>query len=173
GLGLLALAADPIGFAGAQTATSTAVDPGLRGGAAGAGGPLPGLTSQQLVQFASTKEAFAEVDDVAHGLGPRFNLDSCAGCHAQPAIGGSSPKVNPQVNFKNAANRIPTFITATGPVREVRFKNNPDGSPDGGVHDLFVITGRPDAGSCGIVQPDFGNTANISFRTPTPTFGNG
>src|SRR5205814_337537 len=107
GLGLLALAADPIGFAGAQTATSTAVDPGLRGGAAGAGGPLPGLTAQQLVQFASTKETFAEVDDVAHGLGPRFNLDSCAGCHAQPAIGGSSPKVNPQVNFASPSNAIP------------------------------------------------------------------
>ena len=31
------------------------------------------------------------------GLGPRFNLDSCGGCHAAPAIGGTSPAVNPQV----------------------------------------------------------------------------
>ena len=37
------------------------------------------------------------------------------------------------------------FIRSNGPVREVRFKTNPDGTPDGGVHDLFTITGRPDA----------------------------
>ena len=35
------------------------------------------------------------------GLGPRFNLDSCGGCHSQPAIGGTSPAVNPQVAVAN------------------------------------------------------------------------
>ena len=34
---------------------------------------------------------FAEDDGVAEGLGPRMNLDSCGGCHIQPALGGSSP----------------------------------------------------------------------------------
>src|SRR5215831_4492725 len=72
-------------------------DPGLRGGAAGAGGPLPGMAVKESKFFDSGKDDFLEVEAVPDGLGPRFNLDSCAGCHAQPAIGGTSPSVNPQV----------------------------------------------------------------------------
>src|SRR5262245_8870712 len=66
-------------------------DPGVRGGTAGAGGPLPGLTIKEGKFFDSGRDDFLEVEAVADGLGPRFNLDSCAGCHAQPAIGGTSP----------------------------------------------------------------------------------
>jgi CxxC motif-containing protein (DUF1111 family) len=71
-------------------------------------------------------------------------------------------------------NTLPPFLKTNGPVREVRFIHNPDGSPDGGVHDIFTITGRPDApAGCAITQPDFSNTANIIFRIPTPVFGGG
>ena len=55
---------------------------------------------------------------------------------------------NPQValaNLDGAKNTVPSFITTDGPVREARFIRNPDGSPDGGVHGLFTITGRTDA----------------------------
>ena len=48
--------------------------------------------------------------------------------------------------------------------------------PDGGVHDLWVISGRPDAGSCSIQQPDFAHNlkiGNVIFRIPTPVFGAG
>jgi CxxC motif-containing protein (DUF1111 family) len=61
-------------------------------------------------------------------------------------------------------------------VREVRFVRNPDGSPDGGVHALFVITGRSDAAGCNITQPNFAAAVannNAVFRIPTPTFGLG
>ncbi|HLK20503.1 MAG TPA: di-heme oxidoredictase family protein, partial [Bryobacteraceae bacterium] len=106
-----------------------------------------------------------------------FNLDSCGGCHAQPAVGGSSPAINPQVaNLASMApgNTAPPFLTINGPVREVRFIRNPDGSPDGGVHGIFTITGRPDApAGCAITQPNFSNTNNIIFRIPTPIFGGG
>src|SRR5215813_13396331 len=88
------------------------VDPGPRAGAAAAGQPLSGLTSAELAAFNSGLEAFNEVDAVSNGLGPRFNLDSCAGCHAHPAVGGSSPPVNPQIAVasKNGAhNQIPSF----------------------------------------------------------------
>src|SRR6267378_3854226 len=54
----------------------------------------------------------------AVGLGPRMNLDSCAGCHAQPVTGGTSPFVNPQVAFASKADGFPNFITKDGPVRE-------------------------------------------------------
>src|SRR6266545_6684734 len=72
-------------------------DPGVRGGRADAGGPLPGLSQDELQFFQTAADTFAEVDDVPDGLGPRFNMESCSGCHAQPAVGGTSPFVNPQV----------------------------------------------------------------------------
>src|SRR5262245_55197262 len=78
---------------------TTATDPGVRTGPAGAGGPIPGLGFTQGQLFADGLDTFNEVDDVAGGLGPRMNLDSCAGCHAHPAVGGSSPFANPQVGF--------------------------------------------------------------------------
>src|SRR6266404_7898451 len=155
---------------------SKVVDPGPRAGPAGAGGPLPGLSADEKALFDAAKVIFMEVDDVAGGLGPRFNLDSCAGCHAAPAVGGSSPAENPQVDVASAKNVVPSFITEKGPVREARFVHNRDGTPDGGVHDLFVISGRSDAPNCNIKQPDFaGELArnNVIFRIPTPLFGLG
>jgi CxxC motif-containing protein (DUF1111 family) len=178
------------GMAFAQT------DPGVRGGAAGAGGPLASVAANNpagsLAFFNDALDTFKEVDSVSgtieegSGLGPRFNSRSCAFCHAQPAAGGSSPATNPQVtdaSADGARNTIPSFITSTGPVREVRFPfffdrfGNPDvNNPNGGVEDLFTITGRTDAGACSLPQPSFAqaqSTGNIIFRIPTPTFGAG
>src|SRR5712692_2104877 len=160
-------------------AANLATDPGVRGGAAGAGTAIPGLTANETAFFQAGAEAFAELDNVPDGLGPRFNLDSCAGCHSQPAMGGTSPAVNPQVAVatrNGATNRVPSFITANGPVREARFISTPDGKPDGGVHALFVISGRADAPGCYIAQEDFETQLandNVIFRIPTPVFGTG
>jgi CxxC motif-containing protein (DUF1111 family) len=160
-----------VSLVSAPEAQVRAKDFGVRGGDAGVGDPLAGLTAGQLALFNAGKAAFVEVEDVADGLGPRFNLDSCAGCHAQPATGGTSPSLNPQaaVRQKFPNNTTPSFITPTGPVREARFKRKPDGTRDGGVHDLFVI-------DCGITQEDFATQLaqnNVIFRIPTPVFGAG
>ncbi|HKR80260.1 MAG TPA: di-heme oxidoredictase family protein [Nitrospira sp.] len=169
-----------------QLGAFTAQDPGVRMGGAGAGGMLPNLSNLEQQVFGIGKEAFEEVasvqgtiPDTEAGLGPRFNLDSCAGCHAHPAIGGSSPSINPQPDVAKKAgalNEVPSFIQKDGPIREVRFKFNPDGSPDGGVHALFTITGRSDAPGCFLTQPDFRSAVaakNVVFRIPTPLFGAG
>jgi CxxC motif-containing protein (DUF1111 family) len=154
-------------------------DPGIRGGPAGAGQKIAGLTVGEQDFFTNHGvPQFTQVEAVADGLGPRFNLDSCAGCHIHPAVGGSSPpKNNPQVVRQTAmapANTIPVFLKLNGPVREVRFVKNPNGTPDGGVHDIFTIAGRMDKPpGCAIQQPDFSNAANLIFRIPTPTFGAG
>jgi CxxC motif-containing protein (DUF1111 family) len=156
-----------------------AKDPGVRGGPIGAGGPLPGLLGTERAFFQAGLAAFLEVETVKEGLGPRFNLDSCGGCHAHPSTGGSSPNVNPQVAVASKAgarNIVPAFITLNGPVREVRFKSKTDGTPDGGVHNLYTIAGRGDAPGCALVQPDFKGEAardNLIFRIPTPVFGAG
>lgn len=157
----------------------SASDPGVRGGAAGAGGRLAGLSGTQAEFFSAGAAEFVEEDNVGDGLGPRMNLDSCGGCHIQPALGGTSPFVNPQVAFAGkdgGTDRVPSFIAANGPVREARFVLNPNGTADGGVHALFTITGRTGANGCTLAQPDFASqlaTRNVIFRIPTPTFGAG
>jgi CxxC motif-containing protein (DUF1111 family) len=166
------------------------VDPGVRGGAAGAGAALPRLTSDEAQFFQDGLTRFQDVEVVTggnnNGLGPRFNSNQCSSCHLQPAVGGTSPTPNPSIaiaTLNGAKNSLPWFITANGPIREARFKRNPNGTPDGGVHDLFVITGRSDAQGCTIAQPNFrpagnpltgqGGNRNVIFRIPTPLFGAG
>jgi CxxC motif-containing protein (DUF1111 family) len=166
------------------------VDPGVRGGAPGAGTALKGLSADETAFFQDGLTRFAEIESVTgsknNGLGPRFNSNSCQSCHAQPSVGGSSPAANPSIaiaTLNGAKNVVPWFIVQKGPIREPRFKQNPDGTNDGGVHNLFVITGRSDAAGCNIAQPNFlpaGNpmtgqngNPNIIFRIPTPVFGTG
>ena len=158
---------------------SSAKDPGPRRTTTDAGAPLAALTLAQRAAYDAGLADFNEAEAVDEGLGPTMNLDSCGGCHSHPSIGGSSPAVNPQVAFASrngATNRLPSFISASGPVREVRFVRNADGSPDGGVHGLFTITGRADAPGCHLSQPDFATEmtrGNVIFRIPTPLFGAG
>src|SRR6266699_2689800 len=173
----------------AQTANGP-VDPGVRSGAAGAGAPLQSLTADETAFFNDGLARFADIEVVTggtnNGLGPRFNSNPCFSCHSQPAAGGSSPARNPEIaiaTLNGAKNVVPWFVTQNGPVREARFKRNPDGTNDGGVHDVFVITGRSDAAGCDIAQPNFlpagnplsgqGGNPNIIFRIPTPVFGAG
>lgn len=170
-------------FSNVQLASSQspARDPGVRFGPADAGGHLPGLTANEIAFFELGLEDFNEAEDVADGVGPRMNLDGCGGCHSQPAIGGTSPAVNPQVAFANAATpsqfpAVDAFVRANGPIREARFVKNPDGTPDGGVHALFTITGREGADGCNLTQPNFDAEiakGNVIFRIPTPVFGAG
>jgi CxxC motif-containing protein (DUF1111 family) len=175
------------GVLSGSQARAAATDPGPRGGAAGAGGALPGLGADELKFFKGALAQFVTIDSVTggidgesgSGLGPRFNGNVCSGCHIHPAVGGSSPKVNPQVVFATlhgATNTLPPFITKDGPVREARFVHNPDGSPDGAVHQLFTITGRSDAKGCVIAQPDFAGQVkkgNVALRIPSGLFGLG
>jgi CxxC motif-containing protein (DUF1111 family) len=178
-------------FAGTLGRAATVpVDPGVRGGAAGAGIALSGLSADETAFFQDGLTRFVEIESVTggnnNGLGPRFNSNSCQSCHAQPSVGGSSPAANPSIamaTLNGAKNIVPWFIVPNGPIREARFKQNPDGTNDRGVHDLFVITGRGDAAGCNIAQPNFlpaGNplsgqngNPNIIFRIPTPVFGAG
>ena len=181
------------------TMLSAQTDPGPRPGAAGAGGAYPTLSANEKAFFTSALATFNEVDSVSgtipgetgSGLGPTFNGNSCAQCHAQPATGGTSPGLsspqnpiaNPQValaKLHGASNTVPSFITSNGPVREARFiATDPTTlrSPlDGGVHGLFTIAGRSDAPGCTLAQPNFSfqlANANVTFRIPTPTFGLG
>ena len=172
---------------------TTAQDPGVRTDSADAGTPLSTMSADELEYFQDGLSRFIEVDSVAgtapgesgSGLGPTFNSNSCGSCHSQPATGGTSPSINPQITAATdygASNSIPFFITAHGPVREARFpflvnsNGNLSQTPDGSVHDLFTITGRSDAAGCTATQPNFEQMQqlnNLIFRIPTPLFGAG
>ncbi len=87
-------------------------DPGVRPGAInGQSGatatsplPLPSVLQNNpagsLEFFQNGLTRFQAVESVSNsptgnnGLGPRFNLNQCSGCHSQPSIGGSSPASN-------------------------------------------------------------------------------
>jgi hypothetical protein len=199
-------------------------DPGIRGGPAAAGGPIKGLTDNELALFNEGIRRTTQLEAVcdtcsdvtlgadtgedpnlatvtnSSGLGVRFNGDQCSVCHQQPAIGGSGGFLvpNPQEppdrrrrpenpmfdlipHRKGAQNHVPSFITQYGPIREVRFQRNPDGTPDGGVHALFTVVGRSDIGAPGctnaVLPPtDFETqyrNGNLSFRIPLQLFGLG
>lgn len=161
--------------------SSPAADPGPRGGAPGAGTALPGLSSQDSQLFAAGQSTIQEIDSVSgtipgtgSGLGPRFNMNSCAGCHNFPAPGGSSPPVNPMIDvatLNGAANSIPFFITPNGPIRRAFLIV--DTNPPTDTH-LFTITGREDAPGCVLSQPDFSSMAsNLAFHIPLPLYGDG
>jgi CxxC motif-containing protein (DUF1111 family) len=177
-----------------DSAQAQPTDPGLRQDATANGPPaaLPGLVPDELAFFEDGFRRFQTLEVVSgassgqgNGLGPRFNSDSCVSCHLYPTAGGSSPSANPLyavATAYGASNTMPWFIASNGPIREARFIQS-SGVPDGSVHDLFVVSGRSDAGSCALRQPDFspagdpvsgqGGNANIVFRIPTPTFGAG
>src|ERR1700732_1871024 len=187
----------PAGMAFAQT------DPGVRSTTGvNAGQPFASVsaTANDLAFFQTGLAQFNEHQTVTganNGLGPRLNLDSCGACHSQPAPGGTGPAANVFPNIganpqsqvianglvSGSTNIIPYFVLANGPVREARFPFffNSNGqpnfnNPNGGVEDLFTVSGRSDAGSCSLPQPSFTqaqNTNNIIFRIPTPVFGAG
>src|ERR1700691_1227918 len=145
-------------------------DPGVRPSANSTPIPLAGLGTDEMAYFEDGMARFAAIEVVngatqgqGNGLGPRFNSNQCASCHSQPYLGGSSPALNPLLavaTLNGAANTLPWFETANGPVREARFVQS-NGVYDGGVHNLFVVTGRSDVGSsCNITQPVFTPAGN-------------
>jgi CxxC motif-containing protein (DUF1111 family) len=196
----LATSAALLGQRRHDSPSSGVQDPGVRTAGVQVGSPLPGLSAAELRFFQDGLARFSDVDSVSGnvpgetngGLGPAFNSNSCSSCHAQPAAGGTSPSTsqypnigpNPQMAAgvdAGATNNMPFFISADGPVREARFpfvvaNDAVTQTPDGGVHDLFTITGRSDAPNCNMLQPNFEEMqqlGNLIFRIPTPVYGSG
>src|SRR5262245_33956652 len=114
------------------------------------GAPVTGLGELDPV--------FPQSHTNSNGLGARHNGDQCFVCHTQPTLGGSGgflvpnpgeakPMLPENPMFRLIPHRfgkqniVPSFEEQFGPIREVRFKYNPDGTRDGGVHQPWVITG--------------------------------
>jgi len=164
-------------------------DPGIRGGPAGAGGPIANLCNTRsgsspcsaAQDWTAVNSNFKQVNNVSGtapiGLGPRFSSNSCVSCHSQPAAGGSSPsKSNPLFSVyqaDNAQNTMPFFEANPGPALEAIFPFQPGTqTPNGLVQPLFTVTGRKDAQGCNISQPAW-DAGNLALRNPLPMFGDG
>src|SRR5258708_5419194 len=139
---------------------------------------------------------FPQFHTNSNGLGARHNADQCFVCHAQPTLGGSggflvpnpgqgTPMLPENPLFRQVPlrfgkkNVVPVFEQQYGPIREVRFKFKPDGTLDGSVHQLWVVTGittDPTLTNCSLVQPDFASqlkAGNLSFRISLHMLGLG
>ncbi len=139
---------------------------------------------------------FPQFHTNSNGLGARHNADQCFVCHAQPLLGGSGGFIvpnpgdgkprqaeNPQFSLVphrfGKQNVVPSFENQFGPAREVRFKFNPDGTRDGGVHQLWTVRGitkDPTIPNCALTQPDFESEyakGNLAFRIPLQMLGLG
>jgi hypothetical protein len=152
------------------------------------GGPVVGLGELDPI--------FPQFHTNSNGLGARHNADQCFLCHAQPTLGGSggflvpnpgqgTPMLPENPLFRLVPHRfgkqnvVPVFEQQFGPIREVRFKYKPDGTRDGGVHQLWVVTGittDPTLTNCSLTQPNFAAqfaAGNLSFRIPLQMLGLG
>jgi hypothetical protein len=150
------------------------------------GSPVPGELDPEFPQIRTN----------SNGTGARHNADQCFVCHAQPQLGGSGGFIvpnpadpvaqqaeNPQFRLIphrfGRQNVVPSFEKQYGPIREVRFKYKPDGTRDGGVHQLWTVRGStndPTIPNCALTQPDFEaqlKANNLAFRIPLQMTGLG
>src|SRR5438093_13126193 len=90
-------------------------DPGVRGGAPGAGGMLAGLTADEQEMLADGRADFNEAEEVGDGLGPRLNFKLYVDCHSQQNVDGTWPAANRlftvmgNIGFR-AKHRIQSYI---------------------------------------------------------------
>src|SRR5258708_39945299 len=78
------------------------VDPGVRGGAPGAGTPLGGLSADETTFFQDGLAKFPDIESVTggqnNGLGPRFNSNQFLFFPSQPSVRGTMPALNPMIS---------------------------------------------------------------------------
>jgi len=119
-----------------------------------AGNPIPGLTADQAALFQIGLMP-SRSGGARRRPGPALQPRRLRRLPQLPRYRRSFPGGEPQVAAATAfgaRNVVPAFISANGPIREARFKFRANGARDGGVHSLFVISGRLDnsgsAGNC-------------------------
>jgi CxxC motif-containing protein (DUF1111 family) len=64
------------------------------------GGPIAGLTADELARFDAGLDEFSELETVDEGLGPVFNEAGCFVCHDGP-IGGTNGRLETRFGYSN------------------------------------------------------------------------
>jgi len=121
-----------VGAAFAQTVN----DPGVQAATRHTGLPLAQVANNDTVGnnsnpgisafFNDGLNRFQDVESVSgqgnNGLGPRFNFNQCGGCHAQPAVGGTGPAVNPEFKAIGTCNGVGSLSTSFNAVAAGQFE---------------------------------------------------
>jgi len=72
------------------------------------GGPMDGLTPDELAAFQRGKQVFERRFQPSEGLGPLYNATSCRSCHSKPVSGGASDLYrNFYVAMRGSTSQIP------------------------------------------------------------------
>jgi CxxC motif-containing protein (DUF1111 family) len=119
--------------------------------------PLEGLTDSLRAAFFAGCDDFMEVETPEDGLGPVFNGNSCAECHAVPSVGGSEPNlgVARETRIGRTINgKFDPLVNEGGPLLQQRVVSLPG---------CKLTTGE-------VVPPD---ATIVSLRLSTPLFGAG
>ncbi len=115
------------------------------------GDPLPTATEDQLQAFDRGRQLTTHRFTPDDGLGPHFNVDSCASCHFNPAPGGTAPRYR---NFFLVGQKLDDGTFLMGP-------------RDGILHTYGV---EPYAQ----LRPGRSDRINVfAQRNPLPLFGTG
>lgn len=105
------------------------------------------------------------------GLGPLFNLDSCAGCHHHPTVGGGGSAFNPQYAFAESLPVVVRKLLVPQYVPARQFRSQKTGA----LVPLFAVSDASTAclrsrHSCMAEGKD---CDDLMFRIPIPLFGTG
>ncbi|HUO03958.1 MAG TPA: di-heme oxidoredictase family protein [Candidatus Binataceae bacterium] len=162
----------------------------------GFGTPLPAIAKSgpDFAAFAGGQLNFKQTVTVPE-LGPLFNGTSCAGCHSQPAIGGSSLLIN-EIRVRNDPDSSSVKIFAvdnmlrSGPQLQDTMQIFRSGIPAEPLGCQITASGcqlsacqqeeisrtsfNTDLPTCDPTSANFGNGENcVSGRTALPLFGGG
>ena len=162
----------------------------------GFGAPLPAVAqnSTDLTTFATGQINFKEIETLPQ-IGPVMNGVSCAGCHAQPAIGGGGLFIN-EIRVRNNTQPGPVHIFAVdnflrnGPQTQgsnVIFAEGVEAEPLGcqitvpgcelsacQQEEASKTTFNTNLPTCDTSSANFKNGGNcVAGRASLPTFGDG
>ncbi len=101
------------------------------------GGPLPGLTPEEVRKFHVGEVLFKKEFTPEEGLGPLFNGKSCFECHGQPMVSGGEGRDLSSTSILNYARRVEGSAKSKLPLKEVIQDL---GKPD---VDFFLTRGGP------------------------------
>jgi CxxC motif-containing protein (DUF1111 family) len=145
---------------------------------------LPTATDEQRATFERGKDAALRRFDLADGLGPAFNLVSCAGCHEKPVTGGSGGLyrnffLTGAVDEEGVFSPVPSAGPAGGVVRMYGYADhipaNPEQPPFEDAPDNFCASAPPTGGLVyPLARPAVDPRTNVKAqRNPIPFFGVG
>jgi len=126
--------------------------------------------------FFGDKEVFEEVDDIAKGLGPVYNAQSCKECHQNPVTGAISQITELRAGHNVVSGGVTTFVDAPGGSL-INDRGIPTPNYNGSTNKSAKVQERiPPLFTAGIIGNGPAITAEEpirTFRTSLNTLGDG